>query len=49
MPAELDEVSRRLMQLEIEREALRRETDVASKQQIGDARRRARRAARAPR
>ena len=30
MPAELDEVSRRIMQLEIEREALRKETDPAS-------------------
>ena len=30
MPAELDEVQRRVMQLEIEREALRRETDKAS-------------------
>ncbi len=30
MPAELDEVQRRVMQLEIEREALRKETDKAS-------------------
>jgi ATP-dependent Clp protease ATP-binding subunit ClpB len=30
MPAELDEVQRRIMQLEIEREALRKETDKAS-------------------
>jgi len=30
MPVELDEVSRRIMQLEIEREALRKETDAAS-------------------
>jgi ATP-dependent Clp protease ATP-binding subunit ClpB len=30
MPAELDEVSRRVMQLEIEREALKKETDKAS-------------------
>ena len=30
MPAELDEVERRIMQLEIEREALRKETDKAS-------------------
>ncbi|HKE87975.1 MAG TPA: ATP-dependent chaperone ClpB [Vicinamibacterales bacterium] len=30
MPAELDEVGRRIMQLEIEREALRKETDKAS-------------------
>jgi ATP-dependent Clp protease ATP-binding subunit ClpB len=31
MPAELDEASRRIMQLEIEREALRKENDEASK------------------
>src|SRR5206468_6204184 len=31
MPTELDEISRRVMQLEIEREALRKETDKASK------------------
>ena len=30
MPVELDEVRRRIMQLEIEREALRKETDKAS-------------------
>jgi len=35
MPAELDEVSRRVMQLEIEREGLKRETDAASKQRLG--------------
>ncbi|MFN2425432.1 MAG: ATP-dependent chaperone ClpB [Candidatus Binatia bacterium] len=34
MPVELDEVSRRVMQLEIEREALKRETDAASKQRL---------------
>ena len=34
MPAELDEVSRRLMQLEIEREALRKETDAASLERL---------------
>ena len=34
MPQELDEVSRRLMQLEIEREALRKETDTASRQRL---------------
>jgi len=34
MPAELDEVSRRLMQLEIEREALRKETDLASQERL---------------
>jgi len=35
MPAELDEVSRRVMQLEIEREALRKETDQASRERLG--------------
>ena len=34
MPAELDEVRRRVMQLEIEREALRKETDRASKERL---------------
>jgi ATP-dependent Clp protease ATP-binding subunit ClpB len=34
MPAELDEVNRRVMQLEIEREALKRETDPASKDRL---------------
>lgn len=34
MPAELDEISRRVMQLEIEREALRKETDTASKDRL---------------
>ncbi|MBV9736910.1 MAG: ATP-dependent chaperone ClpB [Candidatus Eremiobacteraeota bacterium] len=34
MPQELDEVSRRLMQLEIEREALRKETDAASRSRL---------------
>ncbi len=34
MPAELDEVRRRVMQLEIEREALRKETDAASKERL---------------
>jgi len=33
-PVELDEVSRRLMQLEIEREGLKRETDEASKRRL---------------
>jgi len=32
MPTELDEVSRRVMQLEIEREALRKETDLPSRE-----------------
>jgi len=34
LPAELDEVERRIMQLEIEREALRRETDAPSKDRL---------------
>ena len=34
LPAELDEVSRRVMQLEIEREALRKEQDRASKDRL---------------
>ena len=34
MPPELDEISRRVMQLEIEREALRKETDAASKERL---------------
>jgi ATP-dependent Clp protease ATP-binding subunit ClpB len=34
MPAELDETRRRVMQLEIEREALRKETDAASKERL---------------
>lgn len=33
-PAELDELDRRIMQLEIEREALRRETDPASRERL---------------
>ena len=39
MPAELDEVERRIMQLEIEREALRKEKDPASRQQLDNAER----------
>ena len=35
MPAELDEILRRVMQLEIEREALRKEKDRASKDRLG--------------
>ncbi|MGH9258187.1 MAG: ATP-dependent chaperone ClpB [Vicinamibacterales bacterium] len=35
MPAELDEVRRRIMQLEIEREALRKERDPASVERLG--------------
>jgi ATP-dependent Clp protease ATP-binding subunit ClpB len=34
MPAELDELERRIMQLEIEREALRKETDRASQERL---------------
>jgi ATP-dependent Clp protease ATP-binding subunit ClpB len=34
MPAELDEILRRTMQLEIEREALKKETDSASKERL---------------
>jgi ATP-dependent Clp protease ATP-binding subunit ClpB len=34
LPAELDETSRRLMQLEIEREALRKESDAASRERL---------------
>jgi ATP-dependent Clp protease ATP-binding subunit ClpB len=34
MPAELDEISRRIMQLEIEREALRKESDAASRARL---------------
>jgi len=34
MPVELDEVERRIMQLEIEREALRKETDKASEERL---------------
>src|SRR5712691_8433836 len=34
MPSELDEVSRKVMQLVIEREALRKETDLASKERL---------------
>ena len=34
MPTELDELSRRVMQLEIEREALRKETDKASRDRL---------------
>ena len=34
MPSELDEISRRVMQLEIEREALKKETDPASRERL---------------
>ena len=43
MPAELDEIERRIMQLEIEREALRKEKDKASSERLGEAREGARR------
>ena len=36
MPVELDELHRRIMQLEIEREALRKERDDASKRRLGE-------------
>ena len=36
MPTEIDEVERRVMQLEIEREGLRKEKDEASKQRLAD-------------
>lgn len=36
MPTEIDEVSRKVMQLEIEREALRKEKDEASRQRLAD-------------
>jgi ATP-dependent Clp protease ATP-binding subunit ClpB len=35
MPAEMDEARRRIMQLEIEREALRKEKDAASRERLG--------------
>ncbi|MBN1269337.1 MAG: ATP-dependent chaperone ClpB [Kiritimatiellae bacterium] len=35
MPTEIDEVERRIMQLEIEREALKKEKDEASKERLG--------------
>ena len=34
LPADLDEANRKVMQLEIEREALRRETDAASRERL---------------
>src|SRR5918993_4644183 len=34
MPAELDEITRRVLQLEIEREALKKETDTASRERL---------------
>ena len=37
MPAELDEIRRRIMQLQIEQEALRKEKDPASRQQLAKA------------
>ncbi|HEV2753662.1 MAG TPA: AAA family ATPase, partial [Solirubrobacteraceae bacterium] len=39
MPQELDEVTRRVMQLEIEEAALAKESDAASQQRLGDLRR----------
>ena len=40
-PEELDELDRRIMQLKIEQEALKKETDAASKERLTEARRRA--------
>src|SRR5206468_3216108 len=36
MPAELDELRRRILQLEVERESLRKEEDPASKERLGN-------------
>ena len=41
MPAELDEITRRILQLEIEREALKKETDAASRDRLHEDRGRA--------
>jgi len=49
MPVELDELERRRIQLEIEREALRKETDDASKGAPGDPGSRAGETAKRPR
>jgi ATP-dependent Clp protease ATP-binding subunit ClpB len=38
-PEELDEIDRRIMQLKIEREALKKETDAASKDRLKRSRR----------
>ena len=46
MPAELDEVTRRVMQLEIEEAALKKEKDKASKERLDESAPRARRPAR---
>ena len=46
MPVELDEAERRIMQLEIEREALKKEKDDASQERLDSARARAGRSAR---
>jgi ATP-dependent Clp protease ATP-binding subunit ClpB len=35
MPAELDEITRRILQLEVEREALKKESDAASRDRLG--------------
>ena len=34
MPAEIDEIERRIIQLEIERQALKKETDPASRERL---------------
>ena len=49
MPVELDEVRRRIMQLEIEREALRKETDKASQERLAKLEQEARRISRSSR
>ncbi len=36
MPSELDEVTRKLMQLEIEKQALKKEKDKASKERLAE-------------
>ena len=36
MPEEMDKLDRRLIQLKIEREALKKETDEASKKRLAD-------------
>jgi len=35
LPTEIDEIERRIMQLEIERQALRKESDKHSKERLG--------------
>ena len=47
LPVEIDEIERRIVQLEIERQALLKETDAHSRERLGQARNRACRPARA--